>query len=86
MAKLSIDNFLNSDQYLHFSRTRLDANENVFSNPIHSHDFAEVFWIEEGPGTHLIQDQNITLQRGEMVFIRPSDSHALRYRRGSTFQ
>lgn len=43
----------------------------------HGHDFAEVFWVEEGRGIHHINGQRIQIQAGDMVFIRPSDKHGL---------
>lgn len=45
---------------------------------IHTHDFAEVFWIEEGSGTHLINGQPTPLSVGSIVMIRPADAHGFR--------
>jgi len=44
--------------------------------PAHTHQFAEVFWIEEGHGTHRINGAERPLGPGDAVFIRPEDSHA----------
>ena len=53
----------------------------------HSQDFPEVFWIEAGRGTHLINDQRIALQPGDLVLMRPRDKHGLAAhpREGMTF-
>lgn len=39
----------------------------------HNHDFAEVFWIDDGAGTQSGQP----LQAGDILFIRPADTHEL---------
>ncbi len=42
---------------------------------VHSHDFPEIFWIESGEGTHLINGESVRLAQGDLVFMRPDDSH-----------
>lgn len=42
----------------------------------HTHDFAELFWIERGTGVHHINGTRVRLGAGDMVFIRPADVHA----------
>lgn len=44
---------------------------------LHTHDFAELFWIESGEGRHRINGTNKKLFPGDLVFIRPSDEHQL---------
>ncbi len=41
----------------------------------HDHDFAELFWINAGPGTHWINGRRLRLDGGDLVFIRPADVH-----------
>ncbi|MDX2160276.1 MAG: AraC family transcriptional regulator [bacterium] len=41
----------------------------------HDHDFCEVFLIEEGSVTHVVNGVSIALQAGALVFIRPADQH-----------
>jgi AraC family transcriptional regulator, dual regulator of chb operon len=48
----------------------------------HGHDFAEVFWIDAGHGSHRINGTESPLQPGMLVFIRPSDAHGFVGRRG----
>ena len=48
-------------------------------NPVrlHGHDFAEVFWIDAGHGTHRVNGVRFALRAGSLVFIRPTDAHAI---------
>jgi AraC family cel operon transcriptional repressor len=45
---------------------------------LHSHDFAELFWIERGRGWHLVADRRLALASGDLVFVRPGDAHQFR--------
>lgn len=42
---------------------------------VHTHDFAEVFWVEKGEGIHEINGQRLPLKPGMLVAIRPKDRH-----------
>jgi AraC family cel operon transcriptional repressor len=42
---------------------------------IHTHDFAELFFVESGQGLHLVNGERQPLVRGDLVFIRPDDCH-----------
>jgi AraC family cel operon transcriptional repressor len=42
----------------------------------HSHDFCEVFLVEEGKGIHLINGSKQKLNEGHVGFIRARDCHA----------
>jgi AraC family cel operon transcriptional repressor len=44
---------------------------------LHTHDFAELFWIDTGSGTQSGPAGTQTLQTGDLIFIRPPDTHAL---------
>jgi AraC family transcriptional regulator, dual regulator of chb operon len=44
----------------------------------HTHDFAEVFWIEQGSGVHLVNGERRPLKRGDLVLMRPDDVHTFR--------
>ena len=41
----------------------------------HQHDFFEIFLIADGAILHHINDEDILLQTGSLVFIRPNDAH-----------
>lgn len=46
--------------------------------PLHRHDFAEIFWVDEGEMVHWINGETVTLRKGDCVFIRPElDAHSL---------
>ncbi|NQY73918.1 MAG: helix-turn-helix domain-containing protein [Candidatus Margulisbacteria bacterium] len=46
--------------------------------PLHSHDYVEIFWIEEGEGIHHVNGEQILIKRGDLVFMRPEDHHSFR--------
>lgn len=53
---------------------------------LHGHkDFAEVFWVEEGSGWHLVNGTSRPLQRGSLVMVRQKDVHAFKARKGEQF-
>lgn len=41
----------------------------------HTHDFHEIFLVVEGEATHIINEQQQTLRKGHLVFIRAHDRH-----------
>lgn len=45
--------------------------------PPHRHDFAEVFWIDQGRARHRVNGDEQSLEPGCVVFMRPSDTHAV---------
>ena len=45
---------------------------------VHTHDFAEVLWIEDGACIHEINGQRAVLEPGSLVMIRPRDRHGFR--------
>jgi len=46
-----------------------------FRGTRHTHDFAEVMWIERGALVHQINGARQALAAGDLVFIRPEDVH-----------
>jgi len=42
---------------------------------MHTHDFAEVMWVERGAFVHLVNGDRQPLVTGDVVFIRPADVH-----------
>lgn len=45
--------------------------------PYHRHDFAEVFWFDEGKGVHRVNGLRQPLEVGTLVFMRPEDAHSI---------
>jgi len=61
------------NQIYNLSRARISARK---TTPMHRHDFAEVFWIVQGNGTHLINGEQHAMHPGELCIIRPQrDTH-----------
>lgn len=44
---------------------------------LHRHDFPEIFWINEGECIHRINGSRLELNTGDIVFIRPDDTHQI---------
>lgn len=42
---------------------------------MHTHDFAELFWIERGAVAHLINGERRLVSQGDVVLVRPEDVH-----------
>lgn len=43
---------------------------------LHDHDFAEVFWIEQGVALHMVNGVQQELRPGMITLLRPRDAHA----------
>jgi len=56
----------------HFARHKCRPDEPV---SVHTHDFAEVFWIENGSGMHELNGRTEVIESGTLLFIRPEDQH-----------
>lgn len=59
---------------VHFTRAVLSKKP---IRAVHDHDYYEVFWLHHGRARHQISAEREVLTEGDMVFIRPSDAHAL---------
>src|SRR5687768_14291388 len=66
----------------HIARVKLPAGR---GSDLHRHDFAELFFVEHGHGTHLINGDRMPLARGDLTFIRAEDCHAFETGSGLTF-
>lgn len=61
-------------EWLHLARFRfLPARGSTY----HDHDFAEVFWLEDGACEHRINETKERLGTGDLVLVRPEDRHVL---------
>lgn len=69
-----IDAYLAPDQAYHYTRKDLPDTPPVLE---HTHDYFELFLIEQGQIHHWINGLEERLEQGHIVFIRPSDRHAL---------
>jgi AraC family cel operon transcriptional repressor len=59
-------------QVAHVARRRLAGQWPV---PLHTHDFAEVLWVERGRGTHEVGGVRNGVREGDLLLIRPADHH-----------
>ncbi len=74
---LRLRSYLPQEAAYHVARVTLRPPERI--EP-HRHDFAELFWIERGRGSHLINGEQHDLFEGDLWLIRPDDVHAFRAR------
>jgi AraC-like DNA-binding protein/mannose-6-phosphate isomerase-like protein (cupin superfamily) len=72
---LRLDAFLPAGAAYRIARVKLMPSHRM--EP-HTHDFAEVFWIERGTGLHLVNGERRPLARGDVVLVRPEDVHTFR--------
>lgn len=54
-------------------------------NEAHTHDFAEVFWVELGRVVHLVNGERRLLTEGDLILVRPNDVHTIRRYRTEDF-
>ncbi|WP_425039915.1 AraC family transcriptional regulator [Primorskyibacter sp. S187A] len=69
-----IESYLRDDESFHFLRKPLLPDP---PRILHMHDYYELFLVEHGSLKHFINGEVERLQRGDMIFIRPQDCHAL---------
>ncbi|MEL6678756.1 MAG: AraC family transcriptional regulator [Pseudomonadota bacterium] len=67
-----ISTYLTARDAFHFARKHLEP---VPPPLLHTHDFYELFWVEEGATHHWINGEKPLLRSGEIAFIRPGDIH-----------
>lgn len=69
-----IDTYLDAGEAFHFTRKELPETPPLLE---HHHDYFELMLIEQGQVHHWINGVEELLEQGHLVFLRPSDSHAL---------
>ena len=60
-----------------FNLVRVSDSQNILPG-LHTHDYAEVFWINDGTCRHTINGREEILGAGDLVFLRPRDRHEIR--------
>lgn len=74
--KFLLSSFLNSEEeQFHLARTTITSSTDL---QLHHHDYAEIFWISQGQGIHLINGDSIPVKKGTLVIIRPEDTHTFK--------
>lgn len=79
---LHLRDYVSPDASYHLGRR---SARGPFRGTLHTHDFAEVMWLERGSLVHLINGERCSLTEGDVVFIRPGDVHTVRSSRPEHF-
>jgi AraC family cel operon transcriptional repressor len=64
--------FIGDEDSFHIARVTIHSHYDL---SLHCHDYAEIFWIENGNGYHIINGKKMPLSPGSLVMIRPDDEH-----------
>lgn len=75
-----IDTYLDAGEAFHFTRKEVSETPPLLE---HHHDYFELMLIEQGQIHHWINGVEEVLDPGHLVFLRPSDSHALQAQTGT---
>ena len=70
-----LSDFCTDNEVFHIGRANISTRKDL---SYHSHNYAELLWIEEGEGIHYINGHKISIQKNEMVMIRPQDKHTFK--------
>ena len=65
---------LPSGSVIHLTRAELATTR---PKALHTHDFIELFWVQNGVARHHQPDATTTLVEGDMILLRPGQPHAL---------
>ena len=65
---------LPSGSVIHLTRAELATTR---PKALHTHDFVEIFWVQNGVVRHHQPDATTTLVEGDMILLRPGQPHAL---------
>jgi AraC family cel operon transcriptional repressor len=72
LRTLTEHRYLRAGEAFHFARPTLELGP---VRVLHDHDYFELFWIDSGRATHLINGSSVVLSSGDGVLIRPTDQH-----------
>jgi AraC family cel operon transcriptional repressor len=70
--KFFLRDFIQDQEAFHLARVTIQSRQDL---SMHQHDFAEIFWVESGTGTHLVNGRQLPLKPGHLVMMRPADAH-----------
>jgi len=70
---LRLDDFVSEPQACHVASRQMRAGGGL--PPLHTHDFAEVFWIAHGRALHGLAGEVRPMQAGDLVLVAPGDVH-----------
>lgn len=53
---------------------------------LHGHDFAEIFWVEDGTFTQQVNQHSIEHSPGDLILLRPQDFHSFHTAKNASFR
>ncbi len=74
IQKLRHKDILQPDAQIHLTRATLTP---ARPKSLHDHDFFELFWVQNGKVRHHSKAGAENLSEGDIVFLRPGQTHAL---------
>ncbi len=83
MQILRLKRLLKEGEACHFAAITISSTQPTTS---HRHDFHEIFWIEEGEGSHWINGEQRELKAGALILIRAPDAHCFSAVSGGSFR
>lgn len=67
-----LEDFLAKNEMFHIARVTIKSKLDL---SYHSHNYAELLWIEYGNGIHHINGMDMPIEQNELIMIRPNDKH-----------
>lgn len=67
-----LSGFLHPGETFHMARVNIVSRQDL---SFHTHDYAELLWIEKGAGYHLVNGERQRIGPGDLIMIRPQDAH-----------
>lgn len=64
--------FLSANEKFHIARVNITSSQDL---SLHSHDYAEILWVEKGTGIHYVNGHQFRLSPGDLIMVRPKDRH-----------
>lgn len=74
MTVLKFNDVCANGEKVHFARTTLTT---ARPNPLHAHDFFDLFWVQNGKVRQHLEDRTEILNEGDLVLIPPGIKHGV---------
>lgn len=74
MIRLQWDSLVTGGEAFHIARHSRFRR----ASPFHDHDFAEIFWVEDGRAIHEVAGRLDSVSAGDLVLVHPDDMHCFR--------
>jgi len=81
--RLHFRDFTSPEERCHFQVRRITSTSGT---AVHSHDFHEVFWIDDGEGWHLVNGERRKLAPGALTLVHADDRHGFQADEGQSFR